>query len=192
VRGEPGPQVIRAGQDQGPGLVDRPGAFSCGAALGDHQRPDRLDGAVPALGRAAGPAGLGGPGGADGIQRIGFALPAAVLAVGAVHLHDPDAGGRHVAGQACAVAAGPFDPDQAYSAEPAQPAEQTGVAGRADRELLDAEQPADRVERGRDVHVSVGVHAAGDGACFSACLYDGQCRPFLWLRDGTHRWPSDL
>src|SRR2546422_2685804 len=35
------------------------------------------------LGRAAGPAGLGGPGGADGIQRIGFALPAAVLAVGA-------------------------------------------------------------------------------------------------------------
>jgi hypothetical protein len=32
------------------------------------------------------------------------------------------------------------------------------------------------------VHVGMGIHAAGDGAC----LYDGQCRPFLWLRDGTH------
>jgi len=32
-----------------------------GAALGDHQRPDRLDGAVPALRGAGRPAGLGGP-----------------------------------------------------------------------------------------------------------------------------------
>ncbi len=52
VGGEPGPQIIGSGQDQGPGLVDRPGAFSCGAALGDHQRADRLDRAVPALRRA--------------------------------------------------------------------------------------------------------------------------------------------
>ena len=58
VPGEPGSQVIGAGQDQGPGLVDRPGAFSRGAAPGDHQRPDRLHGTVPALRRAAGPAGL--------------------------------------------------------------------------------------------------------------------------------------
>ena len=36
------------------------------------------------------------------------------------------------------------------------------------------------------MHVGVGVHAAGNGACFSACLYDGHCRPFLRLRDGTH------
>jgi hypothetical protein len=28
----------------------------------------------------------------------------------------------------------------------------------------------------------MGVHAAGVGAC----LYDSQCHPFLWLRDGTH------
>jgi hypothetical protein len=32
------------------------------------------------------------------------------------------------------------------------------------------------------VHVGMGVHAAGDGAC----LYDGHCHPFLRLRDGTH------
>ncbi|MFY9928386.1 MAG: hypothetical protein WAK82_10315 [Streptosporangiaceae bacterium] len=52
--GEAGPQVIRAGQDRGPGLVDGLGAFTRGAALGDHQRTDRLDRAVSALGRAAG------------------------------------------------------------------------------------------------------------------------------------------
>ena len=32
----------------------------------------------------------------------------------------------------------------------------------------------------------VGVHPAGDGACF---FYDGHSHPFLRLRDGTHRWP---
>src|SRR5260221_988153 len=32
----------------------------------------------------------------------------------------------------------------------------------------------------------MGVHAAGDGACLSECLYDGHSHPFLWLRDGTH------
>ena len=46
---EPGPQVIRPGQHQCPGLVDGLGAFSGGAAFGDHERPDRLDGPVPAL-----------------------------------------------------------------------------------------------------------------------------------------------
>ena len=35
---------------------------------------------------------------------------------------------------------------------------------RGGRELLDAEQPADRIKRSRDVHLRVGVHAASDGA----------------------------
>src|SRR5205823_3301114 len=88
VRGEPGPQVIGAGQEQRPGLVDRPGAFCCGAALGNHQGADGLDRAVPAFWLSAGPPGLGGPGRADGVQRVGLALPAPVLAVRAVYLHD--------------------------------------------------------------------------------------------------------
>ena len=136
VPGEPGPQVIGPGHDQGPGLVDRLGPLGAGAALGDHQRADRLDGAVPALRRAAGPAGLRGPGGADGIERVGLALPAPVLAVGAVDLDDPDTGGGDVAGQAGAIAAGALDTDQADRPEPAQPAQQPGVAGRGGRELL--------------------------------------------------------
>src|SRR5260370_37812853 len=96
--GEPGPQVIRAGQDQGPGLVDGPRAFSGGAAPGDHQGPDRLDGAVPALGRAAGPAGLRGPRGADRVQGVGLPLPATVLPARAECPGDPDAGRGDVAG----------------------------------------------------------------------------------------------
>ena len=88
-----------------------------------------------------------------------------------------------------AVTAGPFDADQAHGAEPAQPAQQAGVAGRGGGELPDAEQPADGIERGGDMGIGVGVHAAGDrgatgnGACF---FYDGHCHPFLRLRDGTH------
>ena len=69
-----------------------------------------------------------------------------------------------MAGQARAVAAGPFDADQPDGPEPAQPAEQPGIASGGDREFLDAEQPADGIQRGGDMRVGVGVHAAGDEA----------------------------
>src|SRR5206468_6884214 len=104
----------------------------------------------------------------------GLTPTAPVLAVRAVHLHDPDTGGHHVAGQAGAVTAGALDPDQAHSPEPAQPLQQTGIAGQGDRELLDTEQAPDGIQRGGDMHVRTGVHAAGNGAC----LYDGQCHLF--------------
>ena len=120
--------VIGPGQDQGPGLAVRPGALSGGAAPGDHQRADRLDGTVTALGRAAGTAGLRGPGGADRVEGAGLALPAAVLPVRAARPGDPDACCGDVAGQPGAVTAGPFDPGQAHGPESAQPAQQAGVA----------------------------------------------------------------
>jgi hypothetical protein len=66
-------------------------------------------------------------------------LTAAVLPVGAIHLHDPDAGRGDVPGQARAVTASAFDPDQADGPEPAQPAQQPRIPGRGGRELLDAE-----------------------------------------------------
>ena len=68
-----------------------------------------------------------------------------------------------------AVAAGALDPDQAHRPESAQPAQQPGAAGRGDGELPDAEQPADRIERGCDVGIGMGVYPAGN----CACLYDG-------------------
>jgi hypothetical protein len=150
---------------------------------------DRLHLPVPALRRAAGPAGLGGPCGADRVERIRLALPAAVLPVRPVDLDDPDAGGGDVTGQAGAVAAGALNADQAHGPEPAEPAQQPGITGRADRELLHAEQPADGIKRGGDMSVGVGVHAARDGAC----LYDGQCHLFSVVEGMARtRWPSDL
>jgi hypothetical protein len=74
--------------------------------------------------------GLGGPGSNDRIQRIGLALPAPVLPVGTVHLHHPDTAGCHVTGQAGAVAAGAFDPDQASGPEP------VGASSRASASLF--------------------------------------------------------
>jgi hypothetical protein len=179
--GEPCPQVIGAGQDQGAGLVDGLGPLVAGAALGDHQRADRLDRAVAALGRTGRPPGLRGPRGADSVQRIGLALAAAVLPVGAVHLHDPDAGAGQVPGQPGSVAARALHADQGYRPELAQPAQQAGVPQRRRRELAHPEQAADRVQRGGDVGVGVGVYPAGDGA---PVFYDGHCRPFL--SEGWH------
>jgi hypothetical protein len=114
---------------------------------------------------------------------------AARAAVGAVHLDDADTGCGDVAGQAGAVAAGAFDPDQADCPEPAHPPQEAGVASRAGRELPDTEQPADGIECSSDVHVGVGVDAAGDGAC----LYDGRCHLFSEVEGMARiRWPSDL
>ncbi len=94
-----------------------------------------------------------------------------------------------MAGQASAVAASALDASQAHGSEPAQPPQQADIASQDRRELPDAEQPADQVERSGDVHVSMGVHAASEGAR----LYDGQCHPFS-LSEGVARtrWPSDL
>jgi hypothetical protein len=91
-------------------------------------------------------------------------------------------------GQAGAVAAGALDPDQAHRPEPAEPAQEARVAGRGNRELPDAEQPADRIERGGDVRVRVSVYAAGN----CACLYDGHCHLFSLIEEVARtRWPSD-
>jgi len=174
--GEPGPQVIRAGHEQRSGLVDGLGPLGTGAALGHHQRPDRLHRAVPALGCPGRPPGLRGPRGADRIQRIRLALAVAVLPVRAICLHDPDAGRGQIPGQARPVAAGALHAGQGDGPESGQPAEQIGVPGRGGRELPHPEQPADRVQRGGHVHAGVGVHAAGDDACV---FYDGHCRPFF-------------
>ena len=144
-------------------LGDGLGPFVAGAALGDHQRPDRLHRAIAAFRCSRGPPGLRGPGNTDRVQRVGPAVAAAVLPVGPVHLDDPDARRGHVPGQARAVAAGALDADQGDRPEPAQPARQAGVPGSRGRELLHSQQAAAGIQRGGDMGVRVGVHAAGDG-----------------------------
>ncbi len=129
-----------------------------GAALGDHQRPDRLHRPVTALRRAGCPAGQGCAGGADRVQRVGLAVPPALLPVGPVHLHDPDPVPGEVAGQAGAVAAGALDADQGDVPELPEPAQRPGVPGRGRRELSRPQQPADGIEGRGDVHLRMGVH----------------------------------
>ena len=80
-------------------------------------------------------------------------------------------------------------PTRATVPNPAQPAQQAGVASRGGRELPDAEQPADGIQRGGDMGICVSARAAGNcGATgHGACLfYDGHSHPFLRLRGGTH------
>jgi hypothetical protein len=69
---------------------------------------------------------------------------------------DRDASRGDVAGQSGAVTASPFDADQARGAEPAQPAQQAGITSRGGRELPDAEQPADGIQRCGDMRIGVG------------------------------------
>ena len=73
-------------------------------------------------------------------------------------------------------------PDQGDGPEPGQPAQQAGVAGRGGRELLHAGQPADGIQRGRDMHAGVGAGAAGDG---TLVFYDGHSHPFSVV-EGWH------
>ncbi len=62
------------------------------------------------------------------------------------------------------------------------------MTGRVGGELLDAEQAADVVEGGSDVHVEMGVHAAGDGPL---CFYDGHAIPSFQLVKGWHAASRD-
>jgi len=183
---EPGPDIVRSGANRGSGLVDRLGSLAAGAALGDHERADRLHHAVATLGCTAGSARLGCSGRADRVERIGLALTPTILTIGAVNLDHPDVGGLDVAGQTGAVAAGSFDPHEVHRADPTPLVAQAGVARRGGGELVDAQQTADPVQRSRDMHIKVGVHAAGDGAA----LYDGQGHPFLCVGVARACWPT--
>jgi hypothetical protein len=58
-----------------------------------------LDGAGARLGGHGRLAGEDGPRGGFGVDGVGLAAPAAVLAVGPVHLHDPHTAGVQIASQ---------------------------------------------------------------------------------------------
>ena len=87
----------------------------------------------------------------------------------------PPPGGRAVTG--------PFGDDEHHAPEVAGDATikaiveagSAGVPGLGGREFPDAEQPAEPIQRGRDMQAGVGIHAAGDDTCV---FYDGHSRPF--------------
>ncbi len=143
-------------------LVQGLGAGLVSAALHGLQRPERLDRSVVALGLAGRLTGLNGAGRGDGVDDVCFAVAASDLPVGSGDLDDLDSGVAEVPCQCGAVAAGALDTDLVELTLPAQPGEQSPVAGDGGRERLGAEHPAELVEGGGDVQVLVGVHAAGD------------------------------
>jgi hypothetical protein len=157
----------------------RPSAISARIASTAPSRPFGAPAARPDCAARAALTASSGP---------GLALAAAVPAVGAARLDDLDAGACHVPGQASPVAAGPFDADEGDGPETAQPAQQAAVAGRGGRELPHAQQPPDGTQRRGDVHLRMGARPAGNSA---RVFYDGHCRPFLRLRDGTHPLAAD-
>ena len=82
-----------------------------GRALRHDENPDGLDGAVSGLGLAAGPTTEGGPGCFDGVEGVGLAAAAALLAIRSVDLDDLDAHPPQVTGQAGPIGTGSFDAD---------------------------------------------------------------------------------
>jgi hypothetical protein len=89
-------------------------------------------------------------------------MPPSQLPVRASDLDDVNALRSEVPSQRGAVAAGALDANDLHLPEAAEPPEHLPVAGRSGHERLRAQDPADLVERGRDMQVLVSVDAAGD------------------------------
>jgi hypothetical protein len=103
-------------------------------------------------------------GGGLSIDRVGLATLAAEPPVRPVDLNDLDAVVEQVPGQAGAVAAGAFHPDQVKAPVASQPAVQLLVAAAISSELAIAQQPALLVDDGSVVGAAVGVHAADENS----------------------------
>lgn len=131
-------QLLGCGGDQAAQLVEGTDPVLAGAGAGHPQHPDGLYAAVSRLGGGLGPPRHRRSSRLDGVERIGLAGPAALLAVGPVHLDDAYALVEEVAGQAGAVAAGALHADEGDGAEALQPGQQAAVAGPVGRERLDA------------------------------------------------------
>jgi hypothetical protein len=114
-------ELFRGGEAEVAYLSNRldPGA-AC-RTLGHHEHPDGLDGAVLGLSRTRGPTREGSSSGFDRIKRIGLAMIASGLTVGAIDLHDLDAPSTQEASHPDPIGTGPFDSDLGHLAEPFEP-----------------------------------------------------------------------
>jgi hypothetical protein len=98
------------------------------------------------------------------------------LAVGPVHLDDCNTASAQEPAEPGSIGTGPFDADLGHLSEVLEPAQQRLVAGGIGTERLGSDQSPERIERGGNVIVQVGVDAPGDpGRGF----YDGHGCPFL-------------
>jgi hypothetical protein len=118
---------------------------------------------VAALWHARRLAAEGGQRGSHRVGGIGLATLAAGLPVRPHHLGHLNPAGGQVAGQPGTVAAGALHPHLGQLAAGAQPGQRSLVASRISREGLGAQHPAHLIHHRSHMHVSMGVHAPGDG-----------------------------
>jgi len=133
---ELGSEVLGGGGDDGVHLVERPGAVLPGRELHQAKNPDGLDVSVPGLGFALGFSRQRRPGGGHGVQGIGLAPQASVLAVGTVDLDDGDGFAEQVTGESGARRSGALHPHLLDLSEAPEPRQQSPVAGGGGRERL--------------------------------------------------------
>ncbi len=119
-----------------------------------------------------------GAGRGFGVDRVGLAVPAAVLPVGSVNFDDVDVMVEEVPGQARTPRSGPFDPHAGHLPVAGQPGEEFTVAGRGRREGSAGDESTRRVDDGGDMHVTMVVDTAEP----SNPTRDEPCRPGRALR----------
>ncbi len=186
------PQLIGSGVDKLTDLVDRLGSRLACAAPRHHEGADGFDIAVAGLGHPEGASGQGGPGRLNGVERIGLSLPRPLLAVGPVDFDHDEALSSEVTGEAGAIGACAFHPDQGDLSEGAHPATEQLVAGEVGSEGLHTEQAALGVDHRRHVDICMRVDAARQGAL---SIYD-DCQSRSLSSDSVkgwhHRWDGGI
>jgi hypothetical protein len=85
------------------------------------------------------------------------------------------------------VGAGPFDTDPVDQPERTEPQRQRVISRGCRRERLHTQQPADRIQRGRNMNIKVRVDTTDDG---TRHFYDGHAIPFLFEVVGWHARPG--
>ena len=169
-------QVIGGGEAKMADLVHGLDPHRTGRTASHAERPDRFDVPGPGLGQPAGPATLRGPGGFDRVDRIGLAGLTSTLPIRLIDLDHRDAPASERPVERRPIRTGAFDTDQVQPAERVEPTDQRVVAVIGRGERLDAEEPADLIERRSDVDVQMCVDPAGDPA---VDFYDGHAIPFI-------------
>jgi hypothetical protein len=129
-------ELFGGGEAEVAHLRDGRDASHSRGALGHHEHPDGLDGAVLGLARSRCPARQRSPGGLDGVERVGLAVIAPGLAVGPVYLDDFDAASPQEPAEPSSIGSRPFDADLGHLSEGLEPAEQRLVAGDIGTERL--------------------------------------------------------
>src|ERR1700736_5230781 len=155
-------QLVRSGYSEVTHLDDGLDPGLSGRTLRHHEDSDGLNGTVLGLARSRGPTADGGPGGLDCIERIGLALVAAGLPVGAVDFYDLNALPPQEPREAGPIGAGALDADFGHLAESLEPDQQRFVAAGVSIERLGADESAQRIKCCSNVFVQVGVDTTRD------------------------------